>query len=98
MKKTMMALRRLVTLTLVWGLAAFYGIQAVAAMIEHRQLRNELAQLHSQYDNDLENYSNELAHGERIRKDEQYQIDLLKKNFGYSEPDETPVIILPEQQ
>jgi hypothetical protein len=98
MKKTMMALRRLVTLALVWGLAVFYGVQAVAAMLEHRQLRAELVQLHSQYDSDLETYSDELAHGERIRKDEQYQIDLLKKKFGYSEPDETPVIILPEQQ
>jgi hypothetical protein len=97
MRKTVLALRRLGTLALIWGIALFYAVQAVGAMMEHRQLSAELGQMQKQYNSDLRSYSQELAHGEKIRGDEQYQIELLKKKLGYSEPDETPVIILPEQ-
>ena len=30
---------------------------------------------------------------DKIRHDKAYQVDLLKKNYGYTEPDETPIIV-----
>ncbi len=77
----------------IWMLALLQLGNAVACAVNYVQLKGEVRQLNAQYQARLEDYTSLLAEGEKIRHDPQYQVDLLKKNYGYTEPDETPIIV-----
>jgi len=83
-------------ITAVWALALVAAVSATASMIEHHQLRRDVAVLKQDYDREVQEYASLQAEGDRIENDHQYQIELLKKRFGYTEPDETPIVILPD--
>lgn len=77
----------------VWGLAAAMLIQAVRSCIQHQRLARQVAGLQQQYDQQMKDYAGQLAEGERLNNDKDYQIELLKKRFGYTRPNETPIVI-----
>jgi cell division protein FtsB len=86
-------LKRAAVVLVIWGLALLQLGRAVASAVDYVQLKNEVTALDAQYQAKLEDYSGLLAEGERIRNDRDYQVELLKENYGYTEPDETPIIV-----
>jgi hypothetical protein len=89
------ALKRAALLLAVWGLACVQVYRAAASTIEHRRLSSEVASMQADYEEQMADYSKLLAESHLIRTDKPTQINLLKKKLGYTEPDETPIIILP---
>jgi hypothetical protein len=85
--------RRAAVVLAIWVLALLQLGRAVASAIDYVQLRGEVKQLDVKYQARLEDYSSLLAEGEKIRHDSKYQVELLKQNYGYTEPDETPIIV-----
>lgn len=85
--------QRALLLTVVWGLAAAVLAQAVVSYVEHRRLAREVAQLKQRYDEQFDNYAGHLVESARLENDTEYQVELLKNRFGYTRPNETPVII-----
>lgn len=79
---------------LVWSFAVIVAIQALAQVVEHRRLAGEVQLLQQDYRSQLDAYAALLAENDRIASDEELQVELLKQRFGYTEPDETPIIIL----
>ena len=94
MRRVMRVAQRVALLLLVWGLACAVSVRAVAQAVVHRNLVHQTAQLESQHQQLLEDYAKLLAEGERIANDHDYQIELLKRHFGYTAPDETPIVIM----
>ncbi len=87
-------IKRVATLLAVWAIASYCAFMAWTAYQEHQQRESELAAARENYDQQLQDYSRLLAEGDALRDDKQYQKDLLKKRFGYTEPDETPIVIV----
>jgi hypothetical protein len=87
-------IKRLLLLFAVWTCAILIGYQAFHAYLKHREVAQAVAGLNSQYDTKLQDYAGELAEGERLECSADYQKELLKKQFGYTERNETPIIIL----
>lgn len=81
-------------LAAVWLGAVYFAVLAGSAIIEHRIVANDVAALRARTKLEFEAYSKELAKGERLRTDKEYQASILKGDYGYTKPDETPVIIL----
>lgn len=94
MKRVFRIAQRVLLLLFIWGLACLLSVRAVAQAVEHRRLVRETAQLDRQYQQQLKDYARLLAEGERLANDHDYQIELLKKHFGYTAPDETPIVIM----
>lgn len=86
-------IKRAAVVMLVWALALLMLGRAVASAVDYVQLKGEVSQLDAEYQARLEDYTALLAEGEKIRGDEHYQVELLKRNYGYTEPDETPIIV-----
>ena len=89
-------IKRLLLLAAVWTCAVLAGIQAVRVYAHRQAVAREVSSLSSQYDDTLQVYAGELAEGDRLEKSAEYQKDLLKKHFGYTERNETPILILPD--
>jgi hypothetical protein len=87
-------IKRALTLAAVWSLASYCAYLAFGAWQEHKLRETELRAAREDYDARLQEYSKLLAEGDALRGDKQYQKDLLKKRFGYTEPDETPIVIV----
>lgn len=87
-------IKRALTLLAVWSLGGYCAFLAWTAWQEYGERRQELSAARAEYKQRLEHYGQVLAEGESLRGDEQYQKDLLKKRFGYTEPDETPIVIV----
>ncbi len=85
--------QRALLLIVVWGLAAAVVVQAARSCITHQRLVRDVATMQADYERKLADYASQLAEGERLKNDKQYQVDLLKKRFGYTRPNETPIII-----
>jgi hypothetical protein len=77
----------------VWGLAAAMLIQAGRSCVQHQRLARQVASLQQQYNQQMKDYAGQLAEGERLNNDQNYQVELLKKKFGYTRPNETPIIV-----
>ena len=90
----LLKIKRAFTLLAVWSLGAYCVFLAYSAWQEHSERSRELASARAEYQQQLQQYGHILAEGESLRGDEQYQKDLLKKRFGYTEPDETPIVIV----
>ena len=86
-------LKRAAVVLAIWVVALLQLGRAVASAVDYVHLKKEVSTLDAQYQAKLENYSGLLAEGEKIRHDKAYQVDLLKQNYGYTEPDETPIIV-----
>lgn len=67
------------------------------AFIEHRKLRAKVAQLEREYDTQLEELGQVLSEEDRLRNDTEAQEQILIDRFGYARPDETPIIIIDEE-
>lgn len=92
------AIKRLLLLAAVWTCAILVGIQAFR-VFQHRQaVAREVNGMDTQYNDKLQVYAGELAEGARLENSAEYQKELLKKHFGYTEQNETPIIILPESE
>lgn len=89
-----MLLQRVILFALVWGLALFTLGKAGVLWFEHRQLAAEVQRLEQRRADELKQYAELLAVGQRLANDKQYQLDLLKRRFGYTAPDETPIAVL----
>jgi hypothetical protein len=91
-------IRRAISVAAVWSLAlASLGL-AFGAYVQHREAKAELDKLASLYDSQMQDYGRLLAEGEQLRGDKDYQIKLLKKRFGYTEADETPIVIVKQYE
>jgi hypothetical protein len=86
-------LKRAAVVLVIWGVALLQLGRTVASAVDYVHLKKEVTSLDAQYQSRLEDYGGLLAEGEKIRGDRAYQVDLLKKNYGYTEPDETPIIV-----
>jgi hypothetical protein len=75
-------------------MAVVVARQALGQAWEHQRLSREVRSLQQDYAENLDAYAAQLAENERIASDEERQVELLKERFGYTEPDETPIIIL----
>ena len=87
---------RSIMLVLIWGLAVTASVRAIDGLVDHRYLAGTVYKLSQQYDERLSQYARLLVDGERIANDREYQIELLKRRFGYTERDETPIIVIEE--
>ncbi len=67
------------------------------AFFAHRQLRAEVAQLEHEYEEQLEELGQVLSEEDRLKNDAEAQKQILIDRFGYTRPDETPIIILDEE-
>lgn len=89
---------RLVTRVLlfaaVWTAAVLIGWHALKLSIARNQLKADVQQLQNEYNGQLETYAGLLAQIEKIETDHETQVEMLKNQFGYAEPDETPIVIL----
>jgi hypothetical protein len=85
--------QRALLLIVVWGLAAAVVVQAALSYITHRRLVREVAGMQADYKQKVADWAAQLAEGEKLQSDKQYQVELLKKRFGYTRPNETPIII-----
>jgi hypothetical protein len=88
---------RALLVLLVWSLALVALLRSVEMVIEHQRTSARVAALRQQYEEQLRDYADLLAEGEHIVNDEEYQVKLLKERLGYAQPDETPIIVLPEE-
>jgi hypothetical protein len=88
------AILRVTLFLLIWSAALAVANQAVHLALEHQQLSRDVQALEMEYETSLDSYAGQLVENERIKSDEERQVELLKKRFGYTEPDETPIIIL----
>jgi cell division protein FtsB len=93
MGRLLAAAQRALLFIAVWGFASAMLIQAGRSCVQHQQLAREVAGLQQQYDQQMKDYAGQLAEGERLKHDKDYQIELLKKRFGYTRPNETPIIV-----
>ncbi|MCC7478641.1 hypothetical protein IT575_09325 [bacterium] len=87
-------IKRVLSLLAVWAVAGYSAWMAYSAWQEFQQRQAELAGAQADYKQQLDDYGRLLAEGDALREDKQYQKDLLKKRFGYTEPDETPIVIV----
>ncbi|MBN2081625.1 hypothetical protein JW859_05375 [bacterium] len=78
----------------IWTAAIAVTVSAVRQAEEHRRLAAEVDELEARYEDEFDAYAEQLAENERIATDEEKQVELLKERFGYTEPNETPIIIL----
>lgn len=85
---------RLILFASVWTAAVLIGWHALELSISRNQLKAEVEEMQREYSGQLEIYAGLLAQIEKIETDHETQIELLKKQFGYAEPDETPIVIL----
>lgn len=88
------AAMRVTLFFLIWTMAVVVARQALGQVWEHQRLSREVGALQQDYAEHLDAYAEQLAENERIASDEERQVELLKQRFGYTEPDETPIIIL----
>jgi hypothetical protein len=86
-------LKRAAVVLAIWTIALSQLGRAVASAVGYVHLKHEVSTLDAQYQDRLQDYGSLLAEGEKIHHDKAYQVDLLKKNYGYTEPDETPIIV-----
>jgi cell division protein FtsB len=84
---------RAAILLLIWSLATVQLYRAVAGAIEHRRLSREVTALQAEYQGRLDEYTAVLAESERLRSDPEAQKQFLKGKFGYTERDETPIVV-----
>ena len=96
MGRTFTLILRLLVLVLIWGLAFTASVRAIDGLVDHRKLTRIVSELSEQYNERLAEYAQLLVEGERIANDRAYQIELLKRRFGYTERDETPIVIIEE--
>ena len=94
MRRVLLVVGRVLLLLIIWGLAGAVSVRAVAQAVTHRRMLRETAVLQQEYDALLEQYAATLAEGQRLSSDHDYQLELLKQEFGYTAPDETPIVIL----
>lgn len=94
LRRKLRIVQRGLFLLTVWGAAAYFAVLACGAAVAHQRVQSDLAQMHAQTKQEFEAYSKDLAKGEQLTQDKEYQANLLKENYGYTKPDETPVIIL----
>ncbi len=92
------AIKRILLFVAVWVCAILVGIRAIRVYQYHQAVAHQVSRLDTQYNGKLQDYASELAEGVRLEKSAEYQKDLLKKHFGYTEQNETPIIILPESE
>ena len=78
----------------VWTVAVSVAVSAIKQADEHRRLAAEVTALEGRYEDEFDAYAEQLAENQRIAVDEEKQVELLKERFGYTEPNETPIIIL----
>jgi hypothetical protein len=96
MKKMMAIAGRVLLAAIVWGLAALTLVRSSVQALEHSRLSRETARLNQEHQQLMDEYGQLLAEGERISGDHDFQVQLLKERFGYTAPDETPIVILNE--
>lgn len=96
-RRKLQVLQRALALGTAWAAAAYFAALAAGAATAHHKLDREVRDLRARAADEFASYSNELARGERISKDKDYQAGLLKENYGYTKPDETPVIIIHQE-
>ena len=97
MARLFVRLKRIALLAVIWGLALAALCRAASEYMEHRRLARSVAEMKSQYAAELSDYAALLHEGERLETDEKYQVELLKQRFGYTRPDETPIVVLQGQ-
>lgn len=91
------AIRRGIMLLAVWACAMVVCAKATEMIVEHSRKSAEVAQLEVQYNSKIQEYAGLLAEEEKINTDPSKQVDILKENYGYTLPDETPIVIVIEQ-
>jgi len=90
-------IKRAVLFIAVWTAAILVVKQAVCLASQHQKLSDEVRILEEEYRGELSDYAGVLAENERIASDHETQISYLKDKFGYTEPDETPIIIIRDE-
>jgi len=93
MNRGLTLLKRGALVLTIWMLALLQLVQVGVGIAHYISLKREVHALNAQYQSKLEDYTGLLAEGDKIRHDPQYQVSLLKRNYGYTEPDETPIIV-----
>jgi hypothetical protein len=91
-------IKRALCVAALWLLALGSCGLALGAYRQYSQARSDLDVLRRTYDSQMQDYGRLLAEGEQLREDRDYQVKLLKKRFGYTEPDETPIVILKKDE
>ena len=95
--RSLRIIQRAVLFIAVWTAAVLVVSQAWGLSVRHRELSDEVRGLEGQYRTELAEYADVLAEKDRIASDHETQISYLKDKFGYTEPDETPIIIIRDE-
>jgi hypothetical protein len=94
MEQRRTAIRLLLAALVTSIIACAVLYRAGEAFFEHRKLRAEVAQLEHEYETQLEELGQVLSEEDRLRNDTEAQEQILIDRFGYARPDETPIIIV----
>ena len=82
------------TASLIAGAIAF---KTGEAWLEHRRLSSEVAQMEREYQQQLQQLGTVLSEEARLRTDAEAQQQMLIDRFGYTRPDETPIVIMDDE-
>lgn len=66
------------------------------AFLAHRRLKAEVTQLEQEYESQLQELGQVLSEEDRLKHDTEAQKQILIDRFGYTRPDETPILIIDE--
>ena len=94
MRRILGAIGRTLLLVSIWSCALLAVGQVIVQALEHQRLAARVEQLKSEYDQQVNDYADTLALGDKITLDQEYRLRLLKERFGYAEPDESPMVII----
>jgi hypothetical protein len=93
MKIGLRLLGRAIVLLGIWTGAGFAAVSCFQRCVEHRRMTADVHRLSKDYDRSMSDYAGVLVEGQRISDDPDYQVHLLKQRFGFSRPNETPIVV-----
>jgi hypothetical protein len=97
MGRTLRAIKRVVILLSVWIITGLVWYHVAGEYSYHQALSSEVAQLEADRDMQAGELTRSLVNEDELRNDPDRKIEMLKKEFGFTRLDETPILILPEQ-
>jgi hypothetical protein len=93
MKARLRLAARGLALLVVWGAAVYAAHCSAVHLAEHNRVAHAVARLSDDYNRSVSDYAGLLVQGQKITSDPDYQVELLKRRFGYARPNETPIVV-----
>lgn len=89
----------------LWAVACLLWVAALGLIfklaVEYRaytDLHSKVDDLRGRYAAGEKQYAETLAEGDNLQSNEDFQTRVLKKDYGYTLPDETPIVIIEDSE